>query len=104
MDLKDLRLEHFAGLVGEIFRAQLDGENVVELELTEAKPAAGERAGSAFSIVFTGSLDTYLEQRIYDLEHGELGKISIFLVPIGRGKDGFLYEAVFTRLEEEATP
>lgn len=103
MDLKDLRLEHFAGLVGEIFRAQLDDENLVELELTEAKPAAGE-ADNAFSIVFKGSLDTYLEQRIYDLEHGELGKISIFLVPIGRGKDGFLYEAVFTRLEEEATP
>jgi hypothetical protein len=35
------------------------------------------------------------------MEHDALGRLSIFLVPIAERKEGFLYQAVFTRLDEE---
>ena len=37
-----------------------------------------------------------LPQRIYRLEHAELGGLDLFLVPIGRDASGITYEAVFT--------
>jgi hypothetical protein len=37
-----------------------------------------------------------LPQRIYRLEHDELGALDLFLVPIGRDDSGVRYEAVFT--------
>ncbi len=100
MDLKDVRLEHFAGLVGETFRIELDTATAVNLELTEAAQAGGGRPDGAFSVVFKGPRDPRLDQRIYDLEHGGLGTLPLFLVPIAERPDGYLYEAVFTRLEE----
>jgi hypothetical protein len=101
MDLKDVRHEHFAKLVGETFRAVVGEQDVVELELTEAEKVSGERPDNAHSIVFKGPLDEFLEQRTYDVEHDALGCLSIFLVPIAQKKDGFLYQAVFTRFDEE---
>jgi hypothetical protein len=104
MDLKDVRLEHFAALVGETFRIELDEATAVGLELAEATKAAGDRSDSAFSVVFKGPRERRLEQRIYDVQHAGLGTLSIFLVPIAERPDGYLYEAIFTRLEEEPTP
>ncbi len=104
MDLKDVRLEHFAGLLGETFRVEVDGAAAVNLELTEATKAGGDRPDNAFSVVFKGPRERRLEQQIYDVEHGALGALSIFLVPIAERPDGYLYEAIFTRLEEEPTP
>jgi hypothetical protein len=37
-----------------------------------------------------------LPQRIYRVEHGELGAMEIFLVPIGPDEVAHRYEAVFT--------
>jgi hypothetical protein len=105
MDLKDVRLEHFAGLVGQTFAVELEGDQTVDLELAEAEPAAGDRPDNAFSLIFRGPVDPCLTQQTYNLRHADLGTLPIFLVPIGRRRDGMSYEAVFTRLEdEEATP
>jgi hypothetical protein len=34
-------------------------------------------------------------QKLYRLRHEELGKVTIFLVPIGRDASGVSYQAVF---------
>ena len=105
MDLRDVRLEHFAGLVGQTFAVKLEADQTMGLELAEAERAAGDRPDNAFSLIFRGPADPILPQQTYNLHHAELGTLSIFLVPIGRRRDGMSYEAVFTRLEdEEATP
>lgn len=100
MELADLRYEHFTERVGHRFRTVLGGETV-ELEVMEAEKAAGQRADNAFSVVFRGPHEPRLMQRMYDIEHPDLGVLSLFLVPVGHLKDGMLYEAVFTRLEPE---
>jgi len=47
---------------------------------------------SPFSLEFQGGPNPPLPQRIYRLEHHDLGAIEIFLVPIASDR----YEAVFT--------
>ena len=50
-----------------------------------------------FSLYFSGSGEICLPQRIYRLRHEAFGEpLDIFLVPIKREGDGFIYEAVFT--------
>ena len=48
-----------------------------------------------FSLVFLGKDPRVLPQRLYRLEHEELGTLTIFLVPVGKDAEGVLYQAVF---------
>jgi hypothetical protein len=87
--LETLTADDFAELRGERFRiaSQFDAELV---DVTEIAREPGGRA--PFSLVFRGGPDPPLPQRIYRVEHDELGAIEIFLVPIAADR----YEAVFT--------
>jgi hypothetical protein len=71
-----------------------DGGDGLELELVEVTElgAAMPERRAPFSIVFRALDGRTLPQRIYRLEHAELGALELFLVPIGPGE----YEAVFT--------
>ncbi len=51
-----------------------------------------------FSLLFYGPVEYPLQQRIYRLQHDRLGILEIFLVPVGRDKEGYHYEAVFNRM------
>jgi hypothetical protein len=95
----------FEECIGTVFRlAAGAGAGAVielELELVEVKvhrPSANPRAdpsGRPFSLLFRGRADLVLPQRIYSLEHRQLGTLEIFLVPVGRDSSGVQYEAVF---------
>jgi hypothetical protein len=77
-------------------------------ELTAAKGAvplklvkvemAGEsgRAGGAFSLLFAAPAGTKLPQAIYPVTHPSLGRMEIFLVPVGPLAGGVGYQAIFT--------
>ena len=83
-----LTVESFRPQLHEEFR--LESHTVELIEVTEIPRAPGGRA--PFSLVFQGGPVPPLPQRIYRVEHPELGAIDIFLVPIGPDR----YEAVFT--------
>ena len=74
-------------------------EPTVELELTEVKgylSRAHEETGmERFSAFFRGPSDRYLEQKIYPIEHDQMGAFELFLVPVSQDQSGFRYEAVF---------
>lgn len=93
----------FAEHVGSCFHLHLEGQEPLELELFEVSryeenPDFAARK-EPFSLLFLGPLRPVLPQAIYPLEHPALGRIEIFLVPIGpdpRGKQsGMRYEAAF---------
>jgi hypothetical protein len=87
--LETLTADDFAELRGEMFRIA----SQFEAELVEVTEIAREPGGRApFSLVFRGGPDPPLPQRIYRVEHADLGAIEIFLVPIAADR----YEAVFT--------
>jgi hypothetical protein len=95
--LESFTVETFADRVGESFRIRFEPEDALEAELVEAQalgPAEGRRA--PFSLVFRAPKEPIYPQRIYAVEHDELGSFEIFLVPIAPDEAGARYEAVFT--------
>ena len=82
------------------------GEQPIELELSEVKgylSKAHEQSGmERFSAFFKGPREPFLPQRVYALEHEQMGAFELFLVPVGTDENGFRYEAVFNYFKEKA--
>ena len=91
-----LTLEHFAGSVNETFAAALN-EGEVAFVLVEARPLPAKSAThrAPFSLLFRNSSAFLFPQQTYQMRHARLGELGIFLVPVARERDGFLYQAVF---------
>jgi len=49
----------------------------------------------AFSLIFQGAPDVFLEQKTYALSHSRMGAFDLFLVPIAQNEEGYAYQAVF---------
>ena len=92
-----LTLEHFAAHVNETFFSLRDGN--APFVLIKAQPlVASTLQGmlrAPFSLLFRNDLPIMFTQKIYQLKHPSIGEICIFLVPIARDREGFLYQAVF---------
>ena len=95
----ELTPDLFEPLVGTRFHADLGGGQMLELrldELTRFGAIAGQARPEPFSIVFGAAADRPVGQGVYSLDHAQLARIDIFIVPIGPGADGRRrYEAVF---------
>lgn len=92
--LENFTVVTFSGHLGDSFRVHPDDSSALDLELVSATEL-GESSGRPFSIVFRGPKDVLLPQRIYRMEHEQIGAFDIFLVPIGPDAEGLLYEAIF---------
>lgn len=97
--LEKLTIGDFKGRVGETFRIA-DAKGDIELVLSEAtdlspRTAAPGSRRAPFSLVFRGPAKPLLPQRTYPLENEALGRLEIFIVPIGPDEKGMRYEAVF---------
>ncbi|MEP6900140.1 MAG: hypothetical protein ABJA66_00235 [Actinomycetota bacterium] len=92
----NLGFEEFEKLVNTKF--SVNGFENVELELFEVTDRKVTPQQEMFSLLFRGSKDHFLEQRIYDLSNEQFSSAEIFLVPIGQNDEVFTYQAVFNRL------
>ena len=99
MDLGDVTHTLFEPRLGETFRLSTEDSESVALELVEVTPQgqAAAQGGTrrAFSLLFEGPPDPVLPQRVYSIENEHLGRLELFLVPIGPTADRMRYEAVF---------
>jgi hypothetical protein len=94
----------FAPHVGGTFRVHLDAARHVDVELVEVKPLGTARVATSpaaptrepFALYFKGAADLRLPQLTYRVEHPQLGRCDIFMVAIGPGQGGMIYEAIFT--------
>jgi hypothetical protein len=93
-----LTLEHFAGRINETFTVDL-GHGKSPFVLVEARPLPLPTLSSAvrapFSLMFHHTSAVLFPQRIYQMEGPGIGDFGIFLVPVARNQDGFVYQAVF---------
>jgi len=48
-----------------------------------------------FSLLFRNTAVFLFPQQIYQMRHPKIGEVGIFLVPIAREREGFLYQALF---------
>ena len=95
MDL--LTLEHFSGCVNETFHASLN-EGEIDFVLVEARsipPPPGNHVRAPFSLLFRNTSSFLFPQQTYRMHHGRVGDVGIFLVPVAREREGFLYQAIF---------
>ena len=100
--LDKLTREDFAGSLGTAFRLENSPGESIELTLAEANdlalpldPATPGPRRRPFSLLFRGPRSPVLPQRIYPLEHPQLGRLEIFLVPVRADAGGVEYEAIF---------
>jgi len=98
VDIADVTVETFEGREGQPFSIQF-ADVALELTLAEVTPAPGSwgrgEARAPFSILFHGPLEHVLPQRIWPLDHDELGRLEMFLVPLGPEGEAMRYQAVF---------
>jgi len=91
-------MSSFAPHLGETFKVRIAPEHVLDMELVEARPlgATAPPGREAFALLFKGPATMILPQRIYRIEHDAVGEHDLFIVPIGPGRGGLLYEVIFT--------
>ena len=102
--LENLTVDTFRPRVGGTFRIRQHPESAFDAELIEARElsdpgrstAGGPGRRTPFSLLFRTKPGGVLPQRIYQVEHDEMGAFDIFLVPVGPDAVGMVYEAVFT--------
>jgi Domain of unknown function (DUF6916) len=96
---RPLVFEDFADKLGEVFAVSEQDVPAIPLTLTEAEALPARHAPPGvrppFSLVFLGKDPRVLPQRLYRLEHSEMGVLTIFLVPIGKDAQGVRYQATF---------
>ena len=98
--VRSLTYETARTYIGQTFQIRFDDGSTLDLnlehvELLIEKHINPRMKRDAFSMQFRGPAQPALGQSIYSVDHPELGAIKIFLVPVSRGADGYLYEAVF---------
>jgi len=102
--IETLTLEQFVPQLGTEFICRAPDGAGYPLRLTEAtaagkttwKGAGDSEPRTPFSLIFQGPADTFFPQSIYPLEHEAFGTLDLFIVPIGKEEEGFLYQAIFT--------
>lgn len=101
--LDRLTVDDFRTRVGEVFAIDTGQAGTIELELTEARPydpsaPSADESGnrSPFQLRFRGPAEPIVAQQICPLENATLGRLEIFLVPLGQEEGGTTYEAVFS--------
>jgi hypothetical protein len=97
IDLATATRDVFEAQRGSRFRLHADGR-VIDLELIATEPLPsppGARRG-AFLVRFRAGEPGHVPQRIYALEHATLGRLELFIVPVGPDAVGMRYDAIFS--------
>jgi len=92
-----LTRESFAENLNTTFEVQVSAMNIQQLELISVSKKTRSKHYEMFDLVFAGKGNQF-GQGTYLVEHRVLGSFPMFVVPIGSGKAGASYQAVFTRL------
>ncbi|HEU4887237.1 MAG TPA: hypothetical protein VFV49_05075 [Thermoanaerobaculia bacterium] len=99
--LSSLTYETAKTFLGQNFQIRFDDGATIDLTLEEVlllmeKHVNPRMKRDTFSMQFRGPLEPGLRQGMYPTYHEQLGgPIQLFLVPLNRGENGYLYEAVF---------
>ena len=96
--LELLNIEDFSKNLNSKFKVYYSDENVFEAELVEVLELRNDDILNTFSIIFLLPTEFGFEQRIYKIEHPELGTTELFMVPVRQTKSGIRFEAIFNRV------
>lgn len=94
-----LDAQSFVRAAGAPFLAAPPGRPPVPLRLVDVSEL-DVPGTEQFSLVFAGPAEPALGQGICQVDHGQLGRFGLFLVPVGRDQGTAMYQAVFNRLTQ----
>ena len=100
-ELAELTLERFRPLAGSTFSVAQPAPWDLRLELADVAALSPQTSSTGafrapFRLIFHGPTQPVHPQATLPLDHPQLGRIEIFLVPIGPDAIGMRYEAIFT--------
>jgi hypothetical protein len=95
--LENLTIDSFAGHCGSTFRLVAEEAAAFDMILADVTSLGDSGVRVAFSLIFHAPLAApIVPQRIYRLEHADLGAFDLFVVPLGPKGGAFRYEVIFT--------
>lgn len=93
-----LQLSDFAAHLNETFSVAIEGQDA-PFVLVEAAPIRAQAPAGVvrqpFSLLFRHIAAVVFPQRTYAMKNASMGEFGIFLVPVARDREGFIYQAVF---------
>ena len=92
--------EVFSAALNTKFLVEVDENQNVELLLEDVSELKVYPRQEVFSVVFRGPNEAFLGQGMQSLQHETMGRIELFLVPIGQEPEGYRYEAVFNLIRK----
>ncbi|HSB09847.1 MAG TPA: hypothetical protein VLM38_10215 [Blastocatellia bacterium] len=95
--LRHLTNESFAANLNTTFEVHVSALNTQQLELISVSARTRSGQYETFDLFFAGK-DTPFSQGTYLIQNRMLGSFPLFVVPMGGGENGTLYQAVFARL------
>jgi hypothetical protein len=101
--LDSVSREGFAEQLGTIFKLHAADNATLPLELFEVTDLSSQERVpqmEQFSLLFRGPATPHFPQGIYTLEHGNLGKAALFVVPVGPDSAGMRYQVIFNRMKQ----
>jgi hypothetical protein len=100
--LDKLTSADFQPFFEQTFHIRLESGDALKVVLIEVTELGSEQEWDGdsgrrkpFSLLFRGAMEPLLPQRIYRVEHPDMGALDIFLVPVGPDREGMCYEALF---------
>ena len=96
--LEHLSAADFSKNLNTKFNVYQTDENVFEAELVEVFELRNDEILETFSLIFLLPAEFGIEQRIFKIEHPEMGMMETFIVPIRQVESGIRYEAIFNHL------
>lgn len=97
--LDDFTIDSLTEQKGAIFDVVSEGKTIFSVTLEKINIHIQTIQHQNFSLQFRGPLHTFITQGIQTIVHPKFGTTEIFLVPIAKNQDGYLYEAVFNRIQ-----
>ena len=94
--------EEFSQHANTKFRAEVDENTDVELDLIEVSELKVYPQQEEFVVLFRGPSESFLGQGLRNFKHDVMGQFELFIVPIRQDAQGFYYEAVFNRVRESS--
>lgn len=98
---EQLNIEDFSKHLNTKFKIYRTDEEAFEAELVGVYELRHDHILHTFAVEFQLPLEFGVEQRIFKIEHAELGTMELFLVPVWKKSEGYRYEAIFNYLVEE---
>jgi hypothetical protein len=97
--LDKLQSTDFSSCLEQLFQVRITEHDPVSLELvavTELGAAHVPGRRRPFALLFLGAASPqYLAQGTYQVEHDVLGRLDLFIVPLGAQGQRMRYEAIF---------